>query len=883
MIRLRAWFIRLGNLFRSNRLEQELTEEIESNLQFDIEEKLRAGMTPEQARRTALIRFGSIAATKEEYRERRGLSLIDGLNRDIRYAVRLLIKSPVFTTVAVLSLMLSIGANTTIFSLINAVFLRPLPARSPYELVQVATITDGNRTGLNLAMIRELRDRTDLFTDVISPGGDRPVAVEYNGAVFPGWDYEVSANFYSALGIPALIGRVFSPADDAPRGSTPAAVAVISHYYWRRRFGGDPKVIGKAIQIEGVRFTIIGVTGKEFSSLIFGLTQHITTIRGTLDQSMGRRDPRFNPAAGENFIIARMARNVTLQQVRDRLNSQWTLLLGRTLPPNSRNPARYLSQHLLVESGAMGTTFPSRRDEFARPLNLLMAVVGIVLLGTCVNLANLTLARAVERQRELSIRAALGAGRRTLIRQTLCEAVFVSALGSAGGMLLAHWLTPVFAQFAWTGPAAIDLNVSADMRVVAFISVVALLVTALTGLGSALFASRTDPVSALQGLRTTNRYIARSTRGFMTAQVALCVVIVMAAGLLVRTLTNRYAEASGDLRTDLLTAKLYPQRVSDTKIDWSLYSQELEDRLVPVRGVQAFTLDMDKFRGAGVSLLGSPTEVQADLKWITPAYFQMYALTLREGRLTDVHDNTQRPKAAVINQTLARRLSLHNSAVGRAINIDGDLTQVIGVVSDLSSKEAPEPQVYLSIYQLVDTPSPLFDLKIQASGDPGALKPDVERVLASLRRHFVLSARTDAEQLAEDLWAERMLAGLTGSLAGLALLLCAMGLYGITACGVSRRTAEIGVRMALGATAAGILRLILRESGLILAVGLTVGSAAALVLGSFMRSFVFGVAANDPATLLLAATVVIGVALAATYIPARRAATVDPAVALKHE
>lgn len=885
----------LRRLFRRSRMNDEVREEMESHIAMRAELNEHSGMSAKEARVTARRQFGNAVAIRERIYERNGFGLLTSIVRDLQHAVRSLMRSKTLVAVAVLSLIIAIGANTAIFSLLNAILLRPLPIQDPYRLVSLSqSDATGRPTGLNEAMIRELGRQTAWFSAIFGRSGDRPVAVEYNNLVTAGNVYAVSSNFYSGLGIDPFLGRVLTADDDAPAGATPSRVAVLGYQYWQQHFSGDRNILGKTIRLDHVAFTIVGVTGKEYSGLEIGQTQQITILVGSLEQSVGEPDPRLNPAATPfNDVVARLASGISLQAVRAALSAEAPRLLAATIPPGSENRDLYRQQRLSLDSGAMGSS-GILQMKFERPLRILMSVVALLLLIACVNLANLMLARALSKRRELGILAALGAGRAALVRHTLAETVVLAILGVTGGFALAHWLSPVLAQRAWVGVSPIDLNLSTDLRVLGFDAALTIFTISVVGITAAVYASRSDPAHALQSVKMPDARTARWSRMLLIAQIALSLVLIVMAGLFAQSLAKLRSRDFGFPVHEVLNVLVVPEPGPITPVDWASYSTQLESNLTRVPGVRTAALTgrtlMDGSFKVAVSSPQASLTTAADATIVTAKFFRALDLSTLEGRTFDDRDNHSVSNVAVISETLAHRLFPKGTSIGNLINAGAEPThqglRIIGVVSDAllhDTRQTDRSDVYLPASQQADSVWSMGCLIVRTSRDPSSVAAEVQKVVQSLDRQYVFVSQTTEERISRLLVVERMFALLGNSLSGVSLMLVAIGLFGLTAYNVSRRTSEIGVRVALGATRSTILWLFLGQTSKVLAVGLTVGIFSAILSGRFISTVVFGISPQDPVTIIGSTLVLIGVAILATYVPVRHAALLNPTVTLRHE
>jgi predicted permease len=820
---------------------------------------------------------------------------LDRLNQDFRYALANLLRTPRFTIIAVLSLLLGIGALTTIFTLINSVFLKPLPVKQPDRLVLLSQQNaQGESTGLNVAMVGQLIQRRVLFADIVGRSGDRPVAVEYNGILTPGSVYSVTSNFYESLGLRPHIGRLLSPSDDVPPGSQLPPLAVLGYLYWQEHFRSDPSVVGKTVRLDGVPFTVIGVTPKEYYGLVVGMTQQITILVGTLEQGIGEPDPRLNPAATPfNELIARLAPGVTLQSSQAEISAESSALLEASIPPKEKNPARYLQQRLQIDPGATGSMGPLQKL-FQRPLRILFVVVGLLVLMTWINLANMLLARAVARERDFNIRAALGARGLALVRPVLLETVLLSVTGAVAGLVMAGPASHTLAERAWVGISTVDLNLSLDVRLWAFVIAITALTGAVICLLAARYASRRHPSDVLHGRRTVARGQLRVMRVLLIAQCSLSLILLSTSGLFTQSLTKLRNKEVGYRKEEVLSAFNVPQPGRTSITDWSAYSNELETNLAALPGIRAAGLMngvlVDAPIRVPVSFSPSSSFHEANLSIVSPGFFQALGLAVREGRSFEKRDDKLSTPSAVISASLANRLFPDRTSIGRVITVGGEATRktvtIVGVVSDALLYDLHTNQrndVYLPLAQQADPSWAAIGLVVRTFGQPAAFLPEIQTLVQSMGRQYVFVAQTVEQRIDRFLVVERMFALIGTCLSAIALVLVVIGMTGLTSYNVSQRTSEIGVRVALGATSGSVLRMFLRDTLTLLAIGLLIGLFGTLISGRVIAAFLPDIPARDPISLAIAAIILASVAIGSTYIPARRAASLSPTLALRRE
>ncbi len=888
--------LRLRSLFRRGQVEDELDEELRYHIERQIEEHIAKGMTPEEARYAALRAMGGVERRKEECRDTRRVRLIEDLTQDVRYGLRTLRKSPGFTAVAALSLALGIGANTAIFSLVDAVLLRMLPVKSPEQLVAIESFDQrGERSKIfSYPIFERLRDRSQVFTGVLAAEDDTNI-VEMLGPE-PGGRTEqaevqlVSGEYFQVLGVNAVAGRLLTAADNQKPGAHP--VAALSYGFWRRRFAGDVSVIGQSITLKGQPFTIIGVTQPGFFGESVGRAPDVWAPMMMMPQL--RRGQSYLDQSNVRWlrIIARLQPGVREEQAQAALNA----LLGqiKSEPGDVGKWAGLIYAKLGLIHGGQGLS--EMRDRFSKQLRILMAVVGLALLIACANVANLMLARATTRQREVAIRAAIGAGRFRLIRQFLTESVLLAAIGGAIGLLFAWWGGHLLLILVSNDSAPVPIDVTPNARILGFTIAVSLLTALLFGIAPALVATRQDVDAAL---KTTILARPRLSRLMVIMQVALSLLLLTGAGLFVRTLRNLRTLDLGFAAESVIQARIHPL-VSGYKQEQlpDLY-RRLLDRLNSAPGIRSASMAESGFGMGGSRSCcigvegyahrpGEDREVRTNN--VAPGYFQTMGLTLLLGR-----DFTQPeaggkpgefPKVAIINETMARYYFGEASPLGRRFGwgdpskpIKTDI-EIIGVARDAvygKLRDKARPLIYF--------PGQGGDVLVaRAAADPALLLTMIRQEIQAIDKSLEISSVGTIPQLRDRaLVQERLLAELSSFFGLLALLLACVGLYGVMSYDVARRTHEIGVRMALGAQRRDVVGLVLRETMLLVVIGVITGLSAALATTRLITSLLYGLTPNDPLTIGLASLLLLAVAALAGYLPARRAARVDPMEALRHE
>jgi predicted permease len=809
-----------------------------------------------------------------------GWGSMERLLQDVRYALRLLRKSPAFTVTAVLSLAVGIGMNTAMFTLLDAILLRDLPVESPDELVlmaeraasrQVFSFTGPAFRALSessaltgLAAFRPWRFRTAIH-------GESRLA---NGQL-------VSGNYFALLGVNAFIGRTLMPEDD--RGAGEGAVAVLGYGYWHRAFHADPGVVGRTIELQGHPFTIVGVTDRNFSGLEPGKEVDIT-VPLTMQPVVMPGSPLLNsPNARWLRLIGRRKPNVPMAQAQAGMTVLWNQLEAAS--PRHRGAGE---SHLEVLAGGPGLY--DLRREFALPLRVLMGAVALVLLVACANLASLLLARATARRQEIGLRISLGATRGRLLRQLLTESTMLAVVGGACGVVLAWWGSRLLVQLMSRGRTPIELELSLHVRTLAFTAVVSIATGLLFGVAPAL---RATSAARLDGARVVPGR--RGAGALIVAQVSLCLVVLTCAALLLGSLRKLREVDAGFRKDHVLLMSIRPATSGyDGPRGARLYG-ELYRRFSALPGVQSVTLSMDTPLGGvsyttGASLpgsSGSPTDsMQVSVNSIGPRFFETMGTPLLMGRDVSLRDDDHAPAVAVIGESVARGLFRGESPLGRRIEIGQSSMEIVGVVKDTryqSLREPAQPMVYRPYLQMRDTWEELF-FGIRTTGDPDRIVSLVRRELRDAAPNVpVFSLSTLEERVDATLTQERMVSALSAWFGGFALLLAAIGLYGRLAYSVVERTREIGIRLALGAGRMMVMWAILRQVVGLVMCGIAIGVPLSMLSAGAIRSLLFGLAPFDPSTLGGVAVVIVGTAILAGWIPARRAARVDPMVALRYE
>jgi predicted permease len=871
---IRAWLLRLGEVFRKQRRDHELAAEMESHLQMHIEDNLRAGMSAAEARRQALMKMGGIEQTKEIYRERRGLPLLETLFQDLRFAARMLLKNPGFTSVAVLTLALGIGANTAIFSVINGVLLNPLPYNNPRQLL----VRKGNDSPPN---VMDIQRQMRAFSQ---GGGINVEAMDYTGGAEPlqvrvGL---VDAQFFETLGVPPMMGRIILPEEDvqgAPR------LAVVSYSFWQNSLGSDPHALGRTIPLAGNSYTVIGVMPATFALP----EQHADVF-----VSLWVGYPEAAADRGVHFM-----------------HTYWRLKPGFTLAQAQTDMAaidrRLAEQYPAQEKDRKTQLIPLQEwlvGDVRPALLVLFGAVGLVLLIACANFASLLMARAVSHRQELVIRAALGAGRARLIRKTLTESTLLSLLGGAIGLVFAQWGTQVLLALRPEKLARLS-GLHVDARVLLFVLAVSLLTGVVFGMAPAWIAAGADVAEALKGSgRTATSSTAghRLRRILVTSELAIALVLLVGAGLLIKGFSRLRSMNPGFNSANVMTMYLQLPTTRYGEIPkQTQFRRELLTRLNLLPGVQAAMVTDIPLGGNYVDhrfvidgrppvAVGGEPEVQT--LSVMGNYFHVMQIPLRAGREFTPLDREGQPLVAIVNEEIVREFFPHENPIGVRIRWAGDTgppqwMTVIGVVGDVKHSglnQPTDPAVYTPFSQNDEAWRRFMTLAIRARDASPGLVEEVKKQIWSLDKQIPVSdVHTMEELLSVSLAQQRFNMFLLGLFAALALILAAVGVYGAMSYSANQRTHEIGIRTALGAQRRDVLRLVMRDGAKIALFGIASGIAGALALTRLMASLLFEVKPTDPATFAGVAILLALVTLAACYIPARRAMRVDPMVALRYE
>jgi len=819
---------------------------------------------------------------------------MEALWSDVRHACRLIRRAPAFSAVAALSLALAIGVNTAVFSLLNAVVFRELPVRDPRSLVSVESLRpDGTHGGLSFPVFDDLARRQESFSSWIGYWGDGVFNVDLNGTLFQGDIWAVTGNFYSELGARPFAGRFLADEDVNLAARTPSMTAVLGYSAWRRGFGGDPSAIGRTVRVEGVAFTVVGIAPRNFTGLGTTNEPDVTIPLTALHRLTGQTDRFTNLKVPWVSAVARLKSGVTVDEARARIAAVWPSIRAANTPPDyvGRDRENFLATRLDVASAARGVE-SFLRTRFTRPLEIVLAVAGLILLIACVNLASLTLSRAAARQHEFAVRLALGGGRGRLARQTITEGLVLSAIAACGGLLFADWGSRALAAMMtrdYLVPVVLD--VSPDARVLAFTTALAVLSGILLSIVPAWRIGRQDPMAALQQAGRTFARAGRTGRALIVAQVALSLVLLVDAGLLVRTLRELRSIDVGFRAEGVAMAKLFGRPGGYRDFNPDRYYPELVDRVAALPGVREAAITQVLPAGgvlgkASVSALPpAGDEVASPLAPVGPRFFRTLGVPFLAGRDFAWSDASGSRRVAIVSRALAARLFPGGSAVGRHIRVSGDPArrdlEIVGVVGDVRLGDPRDPASAAVYVPLLQEPATARYGSILLRADAAFSVPELRRVVQSYGREYVLSYRPLGDAMERAILQERVTALLAGGFGLLALALAAIGLYGLVSYDVTERSREMGIRMALGAERSDVIRLVTKEAVALVIAGLVLGAPIALAASRLVAGLLFGLAATDAATFAGVAASLVAVGAVAGCVPGWRASRHNPIETLR--
>ena len=817
---------------------------------------------------------------------------MNGLVQDARHALRQLRGNPGFATVAILTLALGVGLNSAMFRIVDAVILRELPVEKPKQLVFPAVAgPDGSDDSFFYSEFEEIRDHSHSFSGDFAFDTTRFLA-SVNGHTDYLFGQSVSANFYSVLGVSPILGRPFLPQDE--QGRQPP-VAVISYDYWQRQFAGDPRVLSKTISLKKIPFRVVGVAPASFRGITLG--DAVDVWIPMLYWPQVRLADHLTVG-----IMGRLKPDVTMRQAAAELNVIDRRYMAKTRGASPKS-VDLTNRRILLRPGARGVL--DLPDKLPHELNILMAVAGFVLLIACANVANLQLARSISRAKEIATRLALGASRARLIRHLLMESLLLAVAGGVLGFLLSNWATNCLQQCVTSGFDPTGLDSSADARALWFSAAIAIFSGLLFGLAPALGVVRTDAAPTLQAGGRSEAHDRSKTglsQGLVVMQTALCVALLVGTGLMVRSLKKLSEVNPGFRRDHILLAFLYPTLGGyQGEKEFQLYST-LQAQIESAPGILSASLSRFPLlsggggwqRNVALPKIGSQpgNNIPVHCNPVSPQFFGTMGIPLILGRDFSAGDGANTPRVAIISEALAHKAFPNESAVGKQIQFVEDnssgFAEVVGIARDVRSFNLRAPDAAASVYVPLTQASPdmlgQVVLEVRTTEQPSVATSSVRRLMQSIDANFPLARMsTQAEQTAESLTGEHSLATLLSLFSTLALVLASVGLYGVIAYSTARRTREIGVRVALGARRWDVLRMILKQGMRLTLIGVAIGLVGAMAGAQVLASQLFGVSPSDPLTFAGVTLVLMSVALAACYIPARRASKVDPMVALRYE
>ena len=902
--KVQSW---LEGLTRRSRVERDLADEMAFHLQARTEHWVGQGLPPDEAARRARLEFGAVERYKDETRDARGLRIADELRADVTYGLRTLRSAPVFTVVSVAILAVAIGANTAVFSVVEAVMLRLLPVTRPQELRELAWVeppespwemsydgsmrpwAEGGRiaTSFSHPVYASLRDRSTVFASLFA-FTEAGLNVDVNGRAQQASALLVSGTFLDGLGTSPRLGRGIGVEDDRPGAP---AVAVVSHRLWQRDLGADPKAIGKAIRVNGQPAVIVGVLRPSFDGIEPGrLVDLLLPIASGWTILDGKPDRLADPKFWSFRVMGRLRPGVADEQAR----AETDALLQQALPPEMARAA--VPPRLVVKPGGQG--LDSLRRNYARPLYLLAAIVGVVLLIACANIAGLLLTRMAAREREIELRLALGAGRGRIVRQLLTESLLLAAMGTAAGFLLAFLVRGALLPALNQDEAPIELALGLSPWVLAFSVALCVAVGLVCGLLPAIRSTRARVrlvpcTRAIPGAASGgSRLFAGKT--LIAFQVALSLILLVGAGLFSRTLLNLRSQALGFKPDHLLVFELDATSAGYEDVRLYDYYDRVLERVAATPGVQAAAFSRHGLLTGGSTRDGIVVPGAApgresfgvSVHFVSPRYLETMGIPLLAGRDLAPSDGERAPRVAIVNESLARLIVDQGLPVGRQVGYPDrtQLVEIVGVAADArfaSVRDAAPPTIYIPFRQ---NRQHMMTFAARIAGEPAGVVAAIRDAVAAIDADVPIRAiRTQEEQIDTAVRQERVFACVASGFALLALLLASLGIYGTLAYGVARRSAEIGVRMTLGATRGSVIAMFLRESLVPVLAGAALGIGGALATTRLIGSLLFDVAPRDATTIAATTLLLIGVALLAAWLPSRRAATLDPVTALRCE
>jgi predicted permease len=885
--------------------DDERARELEAYLDEETADNIARGMTPEDARHAARVKLGNPVRIREEIYDMNTFGLVETAWQDLRFGARLLRRNPTFAVIAILTLALGTGANAAIFQLVDAVRLRTLPVAEPQQLVEVRVDAGGKgRTGhfmsrrplMTHALWERIRDDQEAFSSTLAWS---PMIFDLagGGEVRPAQGLWVSGGFFQMLGVHAAHGRVLVPADDVRGCSAPGVV--LSDGFWRREYGGDRGVIGRTILLDGQRFDIVGVTLPGFFGVEVGRSFDVALPLCSEPMFRGAQSGLDRPEAWFLAVMGRLKPGWTFERAEAHLRAISAPIFRDTLPSTyvPEDAKSYLAFQFMLTQANTGVS--ALRGTYETPLYILLGVTGLVLLIACANLANLMLARATARQREISVRLAIGASRRRIVRQMLSESLVLAAIGAALGLLLARWLSGFLVMFLSTDQAPLFLDLAFDWRIFAFSAAVAVVACFLFGLAPALRATSAARPSTMLATRGATDGAERFTlrRALVIVQVALSLVLVVGALLFGRSLLNLTTLDPGFRPDGVVVVNLDLRQAGLSPENHRAVYNTIVERLGAIPGVdgaaEAFIAPLS---GSGwnnsIVMDGQVQPGYVNFNSVGPGYFRTLATPLRAGREFTTHDGADSAPVAIVNELFVRKYLPGVYPLGRVFHIQdrpgeepNPRYQIVGVVADTKYTDLREelpPIAYLSALQRSEA-EPFLQVILHSSTPTSAVTAAATQVIRDLNPSISIQYQTMGQLMGDSLVSERLMATLSGFFGGLAMLIATIGLYGVMSYMVARRRMEIGIRMALGAERGAVVRMVVGDAARLLALGLVVGVVLSIWGARSARSLLYGLEPWDPVTLAMAVSALGVVALFASWLPADRASRAAPTVALREE
>jgi predicted permease len=905
----------IGRLFARKRLEIDLDKELRFHFDSQVADKVRSGIPENEARRLTRLEFGGMDQIKEGCRESRGTTWLELIVQDVSYGVRQLRNSPGFALIAILSLTLGIGANTAIFTLLNAILLRPLPIQNPGELLlfgnggahgSTFSVPDGNTKLFSRSFLRDFRQKNTSFSGVAAVDSSQfATKASIAGAAYQTIHVDlVSGSYFSVLGVPPFLGRTIEESDDSSDGAGPVVVA--SYNWFQRHFGGDPSALGKVIRIQSHDYTLVGVARPGFQGVTVGQS---TDLWIPLSMEKGFARPGWQ-ALGDNFfqslnLIGRLKPSVTAARANAETNLLFKHIVRSYLGPQPSQKHLDDVAHASVQLTPGGRGICPLRFAFSLPLKILMAIVALVLLIACANIANMLLTRGVARTRELAMRMALGASRRRIAFQLLTESALLAVLGASTGVALAWKASAILLGMATPGPDPVSLNLTPDLRMLAFTLGVTVLTALLFGTLPTFRSTRLELTPALKDGRGTSSVSARGimARSLIIGQVALSVLLMVVAGLFVRSLIHLYDVDTGFdphnvliFTLDSSTANLPkgPDEIRSVQLQ-----EQIEQRVQAIPGVQSESFAFVAFHEGGwsdnVLFRGVPRTPangeEVNFNITSNGFFSAMGIPLTEGRTFNSEDRQNSPKVAVINETMAHHFFSNGSPIGQHFGIGetpdhpGEI-EVIGVVKDSKYYTLDEGNLMAAYFPCTQNPGFYGNFVVRYA--PGANRQEivsgVRHSIAEINSNILVnSVSTLQEQVDRSIAQQSLIAQLSTFFGILAVFLACIGIYGVLSYSVARRTSELGIRLALGAQSRALLWLVMRECILLLTVGFAIGIPVALSSTHVLKSLLYQLSPLDPTAIVMAIAAVACITVAAGWLPARRASKVNPMQALRTE